>query len=85
MKLRIIALAAALAAPAAADPALMAESLGLEPGKYSVVELVTIRGEDPGADRERRIRIIDRQHEAFAAAVEAAMEAGVATRATRGE
>ena len=82
---RAAIIALALAAPAAADEVLMAERLGLEPGRYSVVELVTIRNEDPGPDRARRVGIIDRQHEAFARAVRSAMTGPASTAPTRGE
>lgn len=78
----ITALAAFLAAgPGVAGPVVtptevrMAQVLKLDPGKYSLNELMQIAAES-GGERSRRIAIIDRQHAAFRDRVQSVIDSG---------
>ena len=54
-KTSILALAAAaISAPAFADPTSLAGSVGVEPGVYSVEQLIQLKGLDDGDNAQRQ-------------------------------
>lgn len=69
--------AAAITAPAFADPASLARSVGVEPGVYSVQQLVTLQGLEDG-NRTLRQFILDNPEGSAAAVSSRASHASTA-------